>query len=482
MCSTSLCIGTTVDPTQMPQLLLALRLPDVFPLLRPGGCGRRRPGDAAVPGGPVAQRDGDAGPRRRRLGRGRREDHCRHHPQCSRRRCAGGPGHPPAHVERGPLGGTEPPSTDSIFIGTAPRRPSAEILPGVERPRRQAQRGPAVVPDRTPTGGGGGAGEDALGTHRDKMYTVGIGDILSRRTGSSLGVINPLTSKKNAGAATQPQARRRQPGGGRRPALAEGHMGRGRRPRRHRWTTKARLHSANLDAVVSYWDATAHHLAMSMRPGRTFDETVRNIMADVAALNEALQHSGRPSSLARPASPSAWFHVAMCFGATASVWHFNRTAHALQAAQRILLWIISSHFVDDFNGVDTDDVADSAFQGMADFLELLGLQTKPSKAQPPAPSQIVQGVLVTEPTAAAHSQQTRGPATSSCTQLTFGALGKAALQPIYARAHDAAAASATTTGRRRPSSMPTPFTSRGKHDTRRDTSRRRSTSSPAPGA
>ena len=73
----------------------------------------------------------------------------------------------------------------------------------------------------------------------------------------------------------------------------------------------------------------------------------------------------------------------MCFGAAASVWHFNRTADALQAVQRILLWIIAGHFVDDFNGVDMDEVADSAFQSMADFLdlELLGLQTKPSKAR-----------------------------------------------------------------------------------------------------
>ena len=57
--------------------------------------------------------------------------------------------------------------------------------------------------------------------------------------------------------------------------------------------------------------------------------------------------------------------------------------------------IIAGHFVDDFNGVDADEVAESAFQGVAGFLELMGLQTKPSKAQPPAPSQVVQGVLVT---------------------------------------------------------------------------------------
>eukprot|EP00439_Symbiodinium_sp_Y106_P018097 s6942_g2.t1 len=87
--------------------------------------------------------------------------------------------------------------------------------------------------------------------------------------------------------------------------------------------------------------------------------------------------------VAGAAGVTLWFHLAMCFGAAASVWHFNRTADALQAVQRILLWIIAGHFVDDFNGVDMDEVADSAFQSMADFLdlELLGLQTKPSKAR-----------------------------------------------------------------------------------------------------
>ena len=59
-------------------------------------------------------------------------------------------------------------------------------------------------------------------------------------------------------------------------------------------------------------------------------------------------------------------HMAMCFGAAASVWHLNRTADALQAIQRVLLWIIASHFVDDFNSVDMDEVADSAFHGMAE--------------------------------------------------------------------------------------------------------------------
>ena len=78
-----------------------------------------------------------------------------------------------------------------------------------------------------------------------------------------------------------------------------------------------------------------------------------------------------------------WFHMVMCFGAAASVWNFNRTADTLQALKRVLLWTVSGRFgfVDDFNGVDIDELAAGAFDGMAGFLDLLSLQTKPSKAQ-----------------------------------------------------------------------------------------------------
>ena len=49
----------------------------------------------------------------------------------------------------------------------------------------------------------------------------------------------------------------------------------------------------------------------------------------------------------------------------------HRTADALQALKRVLLWIVSGHFVDDFNGVDIDELADGAFDGMAGFLDLI---------------------------------------------------------------------------------------------------------------
>ena len=54
--------------------------------------------------------------------------------------------------------------------------------------------------------------------------------------------------------------------------------------------------------------------------------------------------------------------------------------------------MLLGHFVDDFNGVDAGDVADSAHYAVADFFALLGLQTKPSKAQAPARNHVVQGV------------------------------------------------------------------------------------------
>ena len=82
----------------------------------------------------------------------------------------------------------------------------------------------------------------------------------------------------------------------------------------------------------------------------------------------------------------------MCFGAAASVWNFNGAGDALQFLTRALLFLVGGHYVDDFNGVDATDLADSAFYGFADFFLLMGLKTKPSKAQEPGRSHVVQGV------------------------------------------------------------------------------------------
>ena len=124
---------------------------------------------------------------------------------------------------------------------------------------------------------------------------------------------------------------------------------------------------------------------------RLFGHDLLNAYRQWAVRNPA--HSG--TFLATPAGLTLWFHLAMCFGAAASVWNFNRAADALQALTRVLLWLVGGHFVDDFTGVDLPELAASAFYSLADLFQELGLQTKPSKAQEPAPRHVVQGVEMT---------------------------------------------------------------------------------------
>ena len=160
-----------------------------------------------------------------------------------------------------------------------------------------------------------------------------------------------------------------------------------------------------------------------------------------------------------------WFHNAMCFGAAASVWNFNRAADALQQIIRSLLWMTTGHYVDDFNGIEPSMTAESAHEAFALLFELLGLRTKPSKAQPPATSHTIQGVQFTITPAGielaptpqrvqkvlttidealrgdrlppAEAQKLAGRL-SFLTQAVFGAVGKAAIAPIYSRAAETA--------------------------------------------
>ena len=47
-----------------------------------------------------------------------------------------------------------------------------------------------------------------------------------------------------------------------------------------------------------------------------------------------------------------WFHNAMCFGAAASVWHFNRAADAIQMLLHAMLLVVGGHYVDNFSAVE----------------------------------------------------------------------------------------------------------------------------------
>ncbi|CAE7390686.1 PUB3, partial [Symbiodinium microadriaticum] len=124
------------------------------------------------------------------------------------------------------------------------------------------------------------------------------------------------------------------------------------------------------------------------------DVPTHHFLGDLV-LRACMGGSGRFATrtfLPTAAGVTLWFHFAMCFGAAASVWNFNRAADAVQMLLSALLLVLLGHFVDDFNGVDSYDTAESAHHAVAEFFFLLGLQTKPSKAQEPATRHVVQGV------------------------------------------------------------------------------------------
>ncbi|CAE7341292.1 unnamed protein product [Symbiodinium natans] len=177
-------------------------------------------------------------------------------------------------------------------------------------------------------------------------------------------------------------------------------------------------------------------------------------------------HSG--TFLATEHGVTLWFHLAMCFGAAASVWNFNRAGDALQVLLRHLLLLAVGHYVDDFNALDFPEAAQDAHDAFSDVFSLLGLKTKASKAQPPQSAHTVQGVLfevtsqgvrlspterrrkklllaieeaLSSDQLAPHVAHRLAGKLAFLTQAIFGALGKAALKPIYARSADAAAAS-----------------------------------------
>ena len=172
------------------------------------------------------------------------------------------------------------------------------------------------------------------------------------------------------------------------------------------------------------------------------------------------------------AGVTLWMHMAMCFGAAASVWNFNRAGDAVQLVVRALVLPLGGHYVDDFNALDFDDLADSAFDAFGGIFGDLGLQTKPSKAQPPAKEQVIQGVHVKLGADGVTVQPTQcrilklqaiirkvldtgvldPPAAQRLsgklgflTHTVFGAVGRAAIQPIHKRAAQATRTDANLT-------------------------------------
>ena len=168
--------------------------------------------------------------------------------------------------------------------------------------------------------------------------------------------------------------------------------------------------------------------------------------------------------LITPSGPTLWCHGALCFGASASVWAFNRCADAIQFAARKLLLLPVHHFVDDFAAAEPTTLAHTGFTSFQSLFEILGLQMKPSKACAPRSEQKLLGVniiiqedqlvlqvcpdrmdklqaqirtiLETNELPPMEAQRLAGKLVFLQTT-TFGNVGRALTYPLYARAHGA---------------------------------------------
>ena len=98
--------------------------------------------------------------------------------------------------------------------------------------------------------------------------------------------------------------------------------------------------------------------------------------------------------LCTPRGPMVFRHCAMCFGATASVWGFNRFADSMVFLFHHLFLGTSLHFVDDFGGIEPSITAHSAFVSFDRFFSCLGLHMKVKKAEPPSRVQRLLGVII----------------------------------------------------------------------------------------
>ena len=69
------------------------------------------------------------------------------------------------------------------------------------------------------------------------------------------------------------------------------------------------------------------------------------------------------------------------FGSRGAVWSYNLFADALMMLFRLILWVVVGHFVDDFNGDEPEESAQSAFESVAELSTILGFPMSGDKAQ-----------------------------------------------------------------------------------------------------
>ena len=168
------------------------------------------------------------------------------------------------------------------------------------------------------------------------------------------------------------------------------------------------------------------------------------------------------SILCCPQGPLLLRHRALCFGASSSVWSFNRSADGVTYLARRMAQVPTGHYVDDFTACEPTRTITSGYTAFETIFKSLGLRMKPKKAQPPALSQKVLGVqMLMEPeqvTLSPHPERLQKIRTQIADHLRsdsmtpdqaqqlagrilflnttlFGQIGQPILRPLYGRAY-----------------------------------------------
>ena len=220
--------------------------------------------------------------------------------------------------------------------------------------------------------------------------------------------------------------------------------------------------------LLQVWDTPHHHdISTHISVANAFYRMGQQCSTWCQDLNSAYRQfplrtpSHAFTLLICPFGATLWKHHCLAFGASGSVWSFNRAADAMTFVARRLWLAPITHYVDDFSCTESSDTINSSYTAFEQTFQHLGLRMKVKKAQPPCAQQKVLGVILQHrensievATCPSRAQRLTVQLNEILSQnqldvdmahrlagkllflqtATFGQVGKAALAPIYARA------------------------------------------------
>ena len=152
--------------------------------------------------------------------------------------------------------------------------------------------------------------------------------------------------------------------------------------------------------LLQVWDTPHHHdISSHISIAKAFNDLGHPCSTWCQDLNSAYRQfplkcpSHAYTLLICPFGATLWKHHCLAFGASGSVWAFNRAADAMTFVAR--LWLAPvAHYVDDFSCTEAAATNLSSYQAFETTFHHLGLRMKAKKAQPPGTEQKVLGVVL----------------------------------------------------------------------------------------